>query len=45
MIIYEKFILIKICEDDNNLRNCYNYIIKYIKQMIKYLKELKEYCS
>ena len=31
LIIYKIFILIKICEFDNNLRNCYNYIIKYIK--------------
>ena len=45
LIIYENFILIKTCECDNNSRNDYNYIIKYIKQMIKYLKELKEYCS
>ena len=45
LIIYENLILIKICECDSNSRNDYNYIIKYIKQMIKYLKELKEYCS
>ena len=31
LIIYENFILIKICECDNNSRNNYNYIIKYIK--------------
>ena len=31
LIIYENFILIKICECDSNSRNDYNYIIKYIK--------------
>ena len=39
MIIYENLILINICGCDNNLRNYYNYIIKYTKQMIKYLSD------